>query len=287
MKSKKIIVGLVTHPNSKYVNEIGIISDFENLIRSLKNFHVENKIHSQEIEYIKDLTFATSLKYIIDLFLIIWRSSNRFHSNGGNILYFFNSLINIIFFTINLILKVLKDSLTSSKNFYRYVNRQYNITQSHLSLFNEGINNDCNFLIIVEDDIKLINSINIGIYIDSILKCMKSKGIVAVNISNSFSDKELGMNNFIKDAVPLAEGRFKLFRYNFVNLNTVCATIYDGEYLKLIVDEIKKIKFSRIIPIDHVINEALISLSEKRIINNYAYAQVKPGLFNQLSLENV
>jgi hypothetical protein len=284
-----VFIGLVTHEKSRYYLKGVINNEFCELITSLnnvdqflvcsRNFHLledENNFSIRELYrniyfYIKSLV----LRQIYILKIV-------------GIRYIFHAVYNtfqVLYNSIQIILKFLYQTLTKSGNFSNNRIRIKNIEASHKNLLNEFLASDSEYLIIVEDDFKNLYKKDTQEIFSKILGIVeREESIKILNLSRSFSIDELKIRYLVKYKFTKIGFGQELLILHYPVLNTVCATLYKKNAVKSILEELSYLETFSLIPIDEKINIILYQLIRKNILSLQCYASINPGIFSQGSI---
>jgi len=282
--------GLLTHDASEYFIKSSH-KNFNLLKKSLGDItyqiHSTNKYKDEDISRIQ---FLGQIFDIFNLFKSMLRTRLTIVRHSGSLFFLFN--IEQIGLIISHFLHSLCSFIFALLNHKFYTSfrmklvRQSNISSGHINIMKQSLKSSKKFVLILEDDflIEDIESIN------EMLKFIKSTNIAnsklqVINLSKSFSYQELGFRNFVKDTVVntnFPSQSIDILKYPVTN--TVCATLYNVDFLNKLIGELERIKMLSIIPIDHKINIALNKLIKNGIIDKECYGSSNPGIFIQGSL---
>jgi hypothetical protein len=202
--------------------------------------------------------------------------------------YIFHAVYNtiqVLYNSIQIVLKFLHYTLTKSDKFSNNKIRIKNIEESHKKLLNEFLESDSEYLIIVEDDFKNLYKLDIQEIFSKILEIVeREERIKIVNLSRSFSIEELKIRYLVKHIYTKIGFGQELLILHYPVLNTVCATLYKKNVVKSILVELSYLELFSLIPIDEKINIVLHQLIRKNILSSQCYASINPGVFSQGSI---
>jgi len=282
---------LLTHRKSKYLDELSNHGLFQSMIQEFKNndFQVENQDFFLDLELnrwqvILQFNDAISIFLIqLTFYLKVLKRANL------NCLLKNIRIILGLFVTLAIDSGVVLSALFSSnrKNILiTRVMRQSNIAHNHIAALKSGLKSCKPFVLIVEDDIKFqdLHRVREGLkFTCHLFNIFKDLSII--NVSESFSTHELGLNCFVKKIQSSKNFmNFVAMKLNYPATNTVCASIYKSDLIPHLISELEKLKSPSFVPIDIKVNLALHNLVEKSIISRSAYATIIPGIFKQDSL---
>lgn len=279
-----IFLALITHPNSKYLDESGQSVKYQELKEILNIDNELTYVRNQQTNYINDLNIFKKLISLKNFIKLIFKVTIRIQVKNKSLKSLFWSLINNTINSLNITKIIVKDVIFKRKNLDTYINRQINISASHIKCFQEALKTNCKWAIVVEDDIFWTDQEKVRNGIEFAINQMDELNLNILNLSESFHDIELGINNLRKYEILHPTDNIKLIKYKEINTNTSCATLYRISILNKVLTKMNNNKKDDIIPIDYKLNEALNELVKENAIQADSYGQVKPGLIIQLSL---
>ena len=285
-------IGLVTHKDSKYLNSKGEHELFNYLVDQLgildKNLKIANQdkydLESLDIRTINfiagiNIYFKTILRTQINVILKS-RSTKIFKPLRNTLGDVYSLMTIVIFYTLYKITK------RKNQKFIKYALRQANISNNHISILSDFNKQNIEWIIVLEDDIMMSNSIEIKESIKEIINSVQEIiDTKIVNLSKSFSDYDLGIENIKIKKIDINEERTRTINlYTHPISNTVCATLYKADILTKIVQELKSMEKYFFIPIDHKLNIAMYEMLKNKEVKKTLYASIEPGVFIQGSL---
>ena len=164
------------------------------------------------------------------------------------------------------------------------VTRLINIELSHLDLFNAGLASGAPWVLVLEDDAMSDNIADCVAGIAGLLSTDNSPGFI--NLSHSFSLDELGIDHLLDPRDIPWEGEIdrQILAATRPVTNTVCAVMYQADFLRSLVETMRELPFYPVVPIDWRINHALMVMAEKGIAGNGTAWFVEPGPIDQMSM---
>lgn len=285
-------IGLVTYKDSKYLNSRGEHELFNSLVNQLgvvnKNIKIGNldecDLDSMDIRLIHFFSgIGLFLKSILTTQLtILFKSKNKkIKKSVRNIL---GNILGIL--NLTLIYFIYKITRKKIKKFSKYAQRQANISNNHIDILSNLNTIENRWIINLEDDIKINKDLDIRKNIFQLIKKMNEYAdIKIINLSNSFSDYELGIEGIKIKKIDIDNENTKFINiYAYPVSNTVCATLYRTDVLSKLIKELKNMEKYVFIPIDHKLNISLHKMLKKGEIKETAYASLDPGMFIQGSI---
>lgn len=165
------------------------------------------------------------------------------------------------------------------------IRRLINIELSHRHLMKKGLESRSEWILILEDDAGAQDIADIAIGLKSIMDCDQPP--IFVNLSKSFSLKDLGINHLLSPSSALSwSGTISrtVMQSERPATNTVCAILYQRDFLVRLVSELEAMSFEPVIPIDWRINEALINLWAGGQVGSGECCFIDPAPIVQLSM---
>ena len=286
--TESIFFGLITHPDSKYLNAFGVHEKFVNLVKDLDviSFFV-NDVNvtdplSEKIN-IRDEIFSISI-----LFKSLLNTQFRvlLKSNFSNFpLFVYHSLSGI--YSICVLFSKLILTQFHPKLYYNYqkmLARQHNISEAHIAQLRNCLHSNLKFSLILEDDFLINRDYLMKDTLSKIVNYMINTDIVKIlSISESFSPKLLGFGK-VSTYLPFEELDFYILSTPVTN--TVSAMFYKTDILNQLIPILKSYRRYKIIPIDHKFNMAFVQLRKINKNHNLALSYLSPGLFIQGSIHD-
>ena len=163
-----------------------------------------------------------------------------------------------------------RDSIEGRPGF-AMVRRLVNIELAHMALLREARDTGARWVLILEDD-GTGSPVEVADMLTNVMSLGENQNQpLYVNVSSSFTEKELRIDQHL-DPVPLpaeydSEGLSFLAARKPVT-NTVCAVLYRGSFLELLVSAMDQIPIDPVIPIDWKLNRALMDLWREQQIHS-------------------
>ena len=287
----RIIIGLVTFKGSKYLNPEGKHDIFTKLIDVLGNdvynfILVDENFFINENNNVLTKRYRKDLKEIFlfnkDLYLKILRKSVKKKDN-----FLMRRILGIyITYLYGKIELVLLSCINKTDNIITRVRRQANIALAHIYLFEKALKTNSDWIVVLEDDIDFQNINSVKFNLEIIIELMSENLFLeALNISDSFGIKELGMQNLPNKIIEhKRNNKQKIIVPTIPNTDTVCATIYRVNSLPIILQKLYKKEKLLSVPIDIKMNMVYSELIRELKFSKYCYGTVEPGIFIQKSL---
>jgi hypothetical protein len=287
----RILIGLVTYKGSKYLSPEGEHDIFTKLIDVLGN-DLYNFTVVEGNFFIADNNSLLTEQYRRDLKEIFQFNKNLYSSilrksvkrNDG---FLMRRILGIyIDYLYRKIEYILLSCTNKTDTIITRVRRQANITLAHMSLFEKALKTKSEWIVVLEDDIDFKNVNSVKSNLESLIELMSENLFLeALNISDSFGIKELGMKNLPNRVIePKRTNEQKIIIPTIPNTDTVCATIYRVNSLTKILQELYKKEELFSIPIDIKMNMVYSHLISELKSSKYCYGTVKNGIFIQKSL---
>lgn len=271
MRNDKFAVSVITYPNSRF--SIYLVQD------KLRKLKIPLTVYQSDDATSDDVKSWTLFVYLFSFSRIRYRYLRYI---GGE----FNLSLELVLFCKSvcklLISKVSRNQMKKS------ISRCVNISQNHVSAWKEACVNGIPFLIVLEDDAEVSNFSQALKAIKVILSEVpngKSK-FVLMDLSNSFSLFELGIDKWVNYSVQDKIMGNEVFYLNRLATNTLCGVLYGSQVLREIVtymDEDGGTYARQGIPIDWILNDWISGKSNSK--TEIVSIHVKPGFFRQLSME--
>jgi len=164
------------------------------------------------------------------------------------------------------------------------VTRLINIELSHLDLFAAGLASGSEWVLVLEDDAMAPNVGDCVAGIAGLTRATPTPGFV--NLSQSFSLKELGIAHLLEPRGIPWEGDLdrRILVAQRPVTNTVCAVLYHSEFLRHMIQAMRRLPFYPVVPIDWRINQALMAMVEAGTAGSNTAWFVEPGPIDQMSM---
>jgi hypothetical protein len=284
--SDSMFLGLITHPNSKYLSALGVHEKFINLAKDLKvHDFVVNDGNVTDFTAEK-IIIRDELLSIFILFITLLRTQTRIllKSRFSNLVLFIFHIISGIYSICILIFKLIFAQFhpTIHNNYKKIIARQHNISEAHINQLINSLNSKFKFSLILEDDFVLNGDYSINEALKSIIDFLnKDTPVQIISISESFNPDLLGFKNV---SVYTPFENLHLFNLTTPVTNTVSAMFYKNEILSMLIPLLKSYRKYKIIPIDHKLNMAFAELCRREKFYLSMLSYVSPGLFIQGSI---
>ena len=164
------------------------------------------------------------------------------------------------------------------------VTRLINIELSHLDLFDAGLASGAPWILVLEDDAMSENVPDCVAGLVGLMDDSPAPGFI--NLSHSFSLKELGIAHLLQPAGVSWQGSIKrqILTSQRPVTNTVCAVLYRAEFLEQLLATMRQLPFYPVVPIDWRINQALMAMVEAGMAGQDTTWFVEPGPIDQMSM---
>ena len=164
------------------------------------------------------------------------------------------------------------------------VTRLINIELSHLDLFDAGLSSGAPWILVLEDDAMTATIADCVDGIAGLLGADSPAGFI--NLSNSFSLDELGIDHLLEQSDVQWQGEVdrQILSAKQPVTNTVCAVMYQSDFLRSLVETLRTLPFYPVVPIDWRVNHALMLMVEKGMAGNGTAWFIEPGPINQMSM---
>ena len=291
-KVDQLSIGLITFGGSKYLDVKKEHHNFKSLFNELDITSNRVKIidedkHSQGEVNITFKEFTLGLTYYFASFILTQLRIIKYSRYATFMRPFYYILMSIIYagwLSSNYALSRL--SAKHLEKFQSYVVRQKNITNNHIEAMRQLLNTKTPFILVLEDDFLFEDIKQIKKDLNLVInKLNKIDSIKILNLSKSFTEKQLGINKNKIRVHDLANDKKNVInQYRYPVTNTACAILYRNEMCFYIIQELEKLNKFPFIPIDHKLNISLSKLIKKKQFSKSCYASVVPGLLIQGSL---
>ena len=145
----------------------------------------------------------------------------------------------------------------------RMARRLANIELSHLRIIEEAVASGAGWALLIEDDAGADDVDRFAAQLREFLDAADHRGQpVMMNLSESFTPEVLGIEPLLTPIAASDAGTtWRVFSAERPVTNTVCAVLYRGDFLTRMLDVLRTIPISPVIPIDFKLNEAVIRLA--------------------------
>jgi len=165
------------------------------------------------------------------------------------------------------------------------VRRLLNIEISHLDLMRAGLESGAPWVLIMEDDAATLNVVDCAAGLKGLTQ--HTDRLAYANVSESFTPAELGIGHLLVE-VPDISWAGSVPRKVTSSIrpatNTVCAILYEREFLVSLVKALDALPMEPVVPIDWKLNLALMALFREGTFRSRECWFVEPGPIDQLSM---
>jgi len=269
-----VLIGLVTHPESKYLDK-NFVHNISKLV-DMPNCYITTQISNENLSR-RIISRFDLVKYYLVSINIELKFTKYISGRQGT----FNLLMNYLRKYRDVFIRI-KNHHSAPDMEINQLRRFDNINLAHLEFFKTAFNHNYDFLIVLEDDALTPNPSS---FRDLILQLLFddefSKKPAFLNASKSLSWSELNMERLISSINP-----HKLYSQTTLTVtNSACANIYNRKYIEVIFGRLKRVALKGLqnfIPIDQLLNYVTLmdQRGEKEIVS-FHMAQL---IFDQLSL---
>ncbi len=167
----------------------------------------------------------------------------------------------------------------------RMVERLLNIELSHLDLLRHGLETGSDWILVLEDDAASMDVDDCADGLAGLLTC-GPRTPAYVNVSQSFSNAELGIEHLLTSADAAWQGHQprRILVASRPVTNTVCAILYRSAFAALLVQAMDALPMEPVVPIDWKLNLALMDLFDAGAISSGDCWLVDPAPIDQLSM---
>ena len=144
------------------------------------------------------------------------------------------------------------------------IRRLVNIELAHLDLLGQARDADVSWALIIEDDAQGDPGQVASILGKIIRQTREVEQPKYVNFSHSFSEKKLRIKQQLQeiDQISTPSSTVTFFSSRLPVTNTVCAVLYRGAFLHLLLQTMDDIPLDPVVPIDWKLNKALMRINE-------------------------
>ena len=286
-------LGLVTHKKSEYFTSNSDHEKLTNLIEALQIPCKKIVINSDNKYTLSDLNISLK-KIIVELlyylYILVYIQIRIVkYSQYKSISTPFYHIVESIFIASKPLVFYLQSAFSKecSHKLMTLILRQKNISHSHIEILKKLSKNSSDYILILEDDFQYSNPYEVGKKIKAVLRILKNnKYLKIVNCSESFTEKQLGVNKIQLTSYDLETPTNKIIQYKYPAINTACAVIYKQEICNDLIFELESLNKYSLIPIDHKINISLSKIIKYSEIDSFCYASTVPGIFIQRSIHD-
>ena len=141
--------------------------------------------------------------------------------------------------------------------------RLLNIDYSHLRVWRHALATGASAALVIEDDAQLVN-VHVGEFLAALLPHIRDHSVL-VNCSRSIAVRDLGITEILREAtMKLQLQEVRVTETDRVITNTVCANLYNREFLTRLVTFIDRSGLVPVVPIDWRVNEFLLLYPETK-----------------------
>lgn len=162
--------------------------------------------------------------------------------------------------------------------------RLLNIDLSHLRVYEEALESGRGAILVIEDDARAVDSELVPRLLLQLLARNNSSEARFVNLSESIDNQSLGVVGILGESDPYDPSVVTCSR---PVTNTVCANLFNREFLEQMYVDIVNRGLTPVIPIDWRVNRFIMSAWKSGLINERTCVWVAPGVFVQGSMHEV
>jgi hypothetical protein len=171
----------------------------------------------------------------------------------------------------------------------RMVRRLLNIELSHASLLRAGLASGAQWVLILEDDAHSADPVQLAANLQALMASRADqREPTYVNISQSFSNAELGVEYLLKPVDGFAwtgEPARQVLEASRPISNTVCAILYRADFLTRFLERFDALLIDPVVPIDWKLNIVLMDMyGAGEIVAGDCWV-VTPGPVDQRSMQ--
>ncbi len=168
------------------------------------------------------------------------------------------------------------------------IRRLINIELSHVDLMRTGLASGAGWILILEDDAASLDASDCAAGLCGLMASAPSS-VAFINVSESFSHEELGIDGLLQPAPAQWAGprsREVLTAARPVT-NTVCAILYRADFVGALLDAFDRMPMTPVVPIDWKLNEAIMQLHAAGDLGSGSCWLVSPAPIDQLSMRSL
>jgi hypothetical protein len=254
-----VLIGLVTHPTSKY-NQHGealrILEVTADMVRAAgwqvvtyvsdKNQFAPEELRLTRTEIAESAWAQAHLERR-------WNSYVRQGSHSRK----FTSMVSMMVMAAKRSVGALSPRPAVSRDAKSLV-RLKNIDAAHESILSAAVNKNVDLVLVLEDDAlpRMESALE---DLPGILSLAKARSVALFQISESISGEVLGVEQDLLNPVSVASvGETQCMELSRPITNTVCANIYSAEFAARFASRIRESVMAPIVPIDWRLNEVLL-----------------------------
>lgn len=149
------------------------------------------------------------------------------------------------------------------------VRRLINIELAHMRLLRAAVDSGSDWTLILEDDAAARDLAELTACLTALMSRGATMAPKYVNVSESFSAKELGIEALLTPISSWNQQHSKApaFSSRLPVTNTVCAILYRRDFLVTLLEAMEAIPTEPVIPIDWKLNQALMNLAAQGAIS--------------------
>lgn len=141
--------------------------------------------------------------------------------------------------------------------------RLVNIEIAHLTLMDRGLDSKADWVLILEDDASADVDAAARAIAEIMAERKDDRQPLFVNMSRSFNEQELGVEDSLLPPITLSGGEFTYLPSTAPMTNTVCAVLYRRSFLVDLRAELEQIPVDPVLPIDWKLNAALMAMHRR------------------------
>ena len=164
--------------------------------------------------------------------------------------------------------------------------RLLNIELAHLSLMQTAVDCGAHWTLIIEDDATCTEPLAIAKNLDALMTLPSDERPWLVNLSCSFTPRELGTAHLLRPAPFTWQGDItrEVLTASRPVTNTVCANLYSGDFLPTLLERWRALPMVPVVPIDWKLNRILMDMHRTGEFPAERCWTVEPGPLVQGSL---
>ena len=182
-------------------------------------------------------------------------------------------------------LRRVKRSLALTSSDTRAVTRLLNIELSHLDLMRRGLKSGAPWVLVLEDDAGCTDPTDCAHGLAGLMQGPARPAFV--NVSESFALADLGISHLLRQADGVSwQGSVsrQVLAADRPVTNTVCAILYEADFLRSLVATMEALPMTPVVPIDWKLNLALMQMHASGGIEAGACWLVEPAPIVQRSM---
>lgn len=169
---------------------------------------------------------------------------------------------------------------------FRMVRRLVNIEIAHVTLLEQASLRGSDWALVIEDDATANPQQCAQTLLDLMQLVSAGQQPLYANVSRSFGEERLRVSKHLTDigGLPDADSETRILAADQPFTNTVCAVLYRGTFLPILVDALHEIPVSPVIPIDWKLNTALLNLDAENVFSPQDCWTLSPAPITQGSM---